>query len=86
MSNIDTLNAFDDLIMSGTPEGQARAQIKLLCESLDKSLNKVATKDDLLLLEKDLKIFFVYLVGGTILAAIILPIVAHIILKYFGLI
>ena len=51
MAHIDTLETFDKLVESGIPESQARAQIN----ALEKSFDSVATKDDLNLMEKDLK-------------------------------
>lgn len=69
MSHIDTLKTFDDLVASGVSEDQARAHINIL----DKSFNGVATKDDLLLLEKDIikeiSLLKLYIFGiGTICA------------------
>jgi hypothetical protein len=77
MSHIDTLQAYEDLVRSGIGEPQAKAQV----HALNAAFDGVATKADLQMLEKDLKIFFVYLVGGTLLVGLLIPII----LKYLGL-
>jgi len=76
MQHTDTLKIYKLLLNGGFTESQAEAQIN----SMDISLDHVATRGDLLTLEKDLKIFFAYLVGGTVLLAILLPVF----LKYVG--
>lgn len=80
MSHINTLRIYEDLITSGIPEKQAKAQV----HAIENFITDLATKDDLSsvmkMLEKDLKIFFGYLVGGTIIIAILIPII----LKLFG--
>jgi len=50
-SNIDTLKTYEDLIASGIPDSQAKAHVK----ALNKSLDGLATKDDLKATEAFLK-------------------------------
>ena len=51
MSNINTLQAYDDLIAAGAEEKQARAYVN----TLNDSLAGLATKEDLNLLEEKLE-------------------------------
>jgi hypothetical protein len=50
MEHINSLDAFDRLVASGIPETQARAHVR----ELNSSFDGVATKQDLIRLEKDL--------------------------------
>jgi hypothetical protein len=68
----DSLQAFDNLIAAGTPENQARAHVK----EFNNALSETATKTDLLMLEKDLKIFFTWEIGAVLIAVLILPMIA----------
>jgi hypothetical protein len=68
MENISTLEAFDNLVSAGVPEAQARAQVL----TLNKSLDHLATKQDLAheikSSEYNLKVFLT----GEIVAAVII--------------
>ena len=79
MAHIDTLQAFEDLVASGISEQQAKAQVKTLNNALD----GLATKEDLNVglqtLEKDLKVFFGYAIGGSLLTAFLLPTIAGVV-------
>jgi hypothetical protein len=93
MANIDTLQMYKEYLEGGYTEAQAMTAVK----SLGVYHSDLATKEDLLLtkneftnglqmLEKDLKIFFVYSLGSTLLVGFILPIIVAIVLKYFRII
>ena len=62
MANIDTLQAFENLISAGISEREAKAQVHLL----NNALNGVATKEDLNNLEKriDSKLSTIEKIGG----------------------
>jgi hypothetical protein len=73
METVNTLQHFLDLKSGGIPDEQAKTQ----AFALNKALYGFATKDDLAQglagLEKDLKIFFGYAIGGSLLTAFIFP-------------
>jgi len=71
--NIDTLEAYDDLIKAGVPDLQARAQIYNMSKATDDLITSKELKLALEMLEKDLKIFFVYIVGGALAANMVIP-------------
>lgn len=85
MANINTLEYFDNLVRAGVSEREARANV----ENLNSSLDHLATKEDLNLMaekiERNLKIFFGYIIGGTFLATILIPILVAIFLKLTGI-
>lgn len=72
MEHVNTLKAYKDLISSGVSEKEAEAHVYLLNTAFD----NVVTKKDLNILENDLKIFFSWILGATLLVAFILPILA----------
>lgn len=80
VASIDTLQAYENLVASGIPEQQAKAQVHLL----NGSLSDLATKDDLKMLEKDLKYFFINSFVGFIYAPVIVGIIIALILKWLG--
>jgi hypothetical protein len=69
--SVDTLQVYEELTSSGFSEQQAKANIK----AMGYFISDLATKTDIRLLEKDLKIFFGYLVGGTIIVAVLIPVI-----------
>lgn len=73
MAHIDTLKEYKTLIARGYSEEKAEAAVHLV----ENSVNDLVTKDILEIslnkLEKDLKIFFAYTLGGTLLTAILFP-------------
>ncbi len=72
MSHIDTLKEYKALLECGFPPSQAEGVIKQLNASFD----NVVTQKDLKILENDLKIFFSWIVGGTLILALIIPIIS----------
>ena len=80
MAHIDTLKTFDKLVASGVAPEQARMHSDILNASFD----HVATKDDLKMLEKDLKYFFINSFVGFIYAPVIVGIIIALILKWLG--
>lgn len=82
MAHIDTLKAFEQLLNGGCTEQQAKAQIYMTQDVV----TDMVTKDDLTvalqLLEQHLKIYFSYMLGGTVLVTVLLPMF----LKYIGII
>lgn len=85
MAHIDTLSVYREYLTAGYTDTQSEAAVRALNASFD----GVATKDDLTnaieKLEKHLKIFFSYLVGGTLLIAYIIPITIAIVLRVCGI-
>jgi hypothetical protein len=85
MSHIDVFKTYEDLLASGIPESQAKAQVR----ALDNALERVVTKDDLKTalnsFEKEMKIFFGYLVAGSIFVTYVMPIIIALILKKLGI-
>ncbi len=75
MSHIDTLRVYKEYVKVGYSPDQAEAAV----QALDYAIDGVATKSDLMLLEKDLKIFFGYLVGGTFLVTLAFPFIIKLI-------
>ena len=73
VASIDTLQAYENLVASGIPEQQAKAQVHLL----NGSLSDLATKDDLKMLEKNSFVGFIY-------APVIVGIIIALILKWLG--
>ena len=86
MAHIDTLKAFRELVASGMPEKQAEAQVSVLDSSLRDATEDLATKKDLEILEKDLKVFFGYTVGGSFLALFLAPLLIAVGLKLLKII
>lgn len=84
MSHIDTLKAYDELILSGTPDKQAREQIGFFTSSIEGLATKEDLKTAINMLEKDIKLFIASLVGITVILSIILPIATTFISKKFG--
>lgn len=87
MAHIDTLEMYREYLSAGYSENQAVAAVKALNSSFD----GVATKQDLIILEKDikadvrqqikeseysLKMFVASIVGGSLILGFILPKVA----------
>lgn len=76
MVHIDTLQAYENLVASGIPEKEAKAQV----HELNAAFDGVATKEDLTHglkdLGKDLKIFFGYIILSFIALEIIWPLAA----------
>ncbi len=75
MANIDTLQAFEDLVSAGTSEKEAKAQVHLLNNSLDGSVTKEDLRAGLEMLEKDLKYFFINSFIGFIYAPLLVGLV-----------
>lgn len=74
MRHIDTLEKYEQLLKSGVPETQAKAQVYALNSAIEESMVEVATKQDLQNLEAHLKIYFNKIVGGAVVAGLIMPI------------
>ena len=64
MATIDTLKYYEELVAGGISDKQAKVQIY----TLEKALNNLGTKEDLRIVEKDLKHFFVMSIIGFIYA------------------
>ncbi len=64
MATIDTLKYYEELVAGGISDKQAKVQIY----TLEKALNNLGTKEDLRIVEKDLKHFFVMSIVGFIYA------------------
>ena len=64
MATIDTLKYYEELVVGGISDKQAKVQIY----TLEKALNNLGTKEDLRIVEKDLKHFFVMSIVGFIYA------------------
>lgn len=75
MSHIDTLQVYEDLKESGVSEKEAKAHVKALNASFDTVVTESNLKNELLNLEHRLKMFFVYLVGGSLLLTLFMPII-----------
>ena len=69
MAHIDTLKAFDELVTSGVPEKEARAQISVL----EKSFDGVVTTKDLQVMESNLKYFFTWEIVTVTIVIVTLP-------------
>lgn len=76
MAHIDTLQYFENLVSSGVPEEQAKAQV----HALNASFDNVATKDDLFNLEYrlenkiDSKFNMLLILGGAMFLVSALPV------------
>ena len=88
MSHINTVRIYRNALDSGFTEEQALCQAEQAFsqfELFQGSLNGFVTLNDLRsevqILEKDLKVFFGYLVGGTIFVAVLIPIA----IKFLGI-
>lgn len=77
--NIDTLQAYDELVAAGIPEYAARVHIR----SMGNFVTGLATKSDLDnaidKLEQHLKMYMFYIVGGGVTVGILIPVVLKII-------
>jgi hypothetical protein len=94
MAHTDTLGMYKNYIAGGYSDEQATAAV----QCLESSFNRVATKDDLNdlerdfnislhnglnNLEKDLKIFLAYVLGGTLMVAFIVPLLIQAIVRFW---
>jgi hypothetical protein len=84
MANIDTLQAYEDLVASGITEKEAKAHAHLLNNSLDGLATKEDLQNSLQNLEKDLKYFFISSFIGFVYAPVIAGIIIAGILKWLG--
>ena len=80
MKQAEILSKYIEAITNGMPESQALLFANSWAESMELHPES-ATKQDLKDLEKDLKIFFIYLVGGTLFFSLFIPIIQ----RYFGI-
>ena len=85
MAHIDTLEMYQGYLQAGYTNTQAVAAVKALNASFDSVATKGDLKNAVENLEKDLKIFFVFLVLGSIVVTYIMPLFIPIILRSFGL-
>jgi hypothetical protein len=69
MEHVNTLKAYKDLVAAGVNEEQAEAQVMVL----NSSFESVATKNDLNLMEANLKHFFTWEIIVILLAIMALP-------------
>jgi hypothetical protein len=76
-----TLKIYKEYLNGGFTSEEAESMVN----SMELGLDGIATKNDLKQLEGDLKIFFGYLVGGTVLVAIVLPLVIATVTKLLEL-
>ena len=73
MSHIDTLAMYKEYLTNGYTESQAATAVNALNVSFDGIVTNEILTNALGKLEYDLKIFFLYLVGGAILTFFVLP-------------
>jgi hypothetical protein len=80
MEHVTTLEMYEDLINGGVDPKLARTQALTLNKFMSNAVTKDLLKIELTLLEKDLKIFIIQVVGGALTVAFILPMIG----KIFG--
>ncbi len=76
MEHINTLKTYKNLIASGVPEQQAEAHVYALNSGFDSAVTTDVLTTALNKLEYDLKMFFVYLVAGTLITLLLFPLIS----------
>jgi hypothetical protein len=74
MSHIDTLQVYKEYIAAGYTEAQSSAAVKALNASFDSVVTKDELRSALKDLEKDLKFFILWVIGGAFAAAFLIPV------------
>lgn len=81
MIHIDTLEVYKQALEAGNTEEQALFYVKSLNASFDTVVTEPYLRQELSNLENRLKIFFGYLVIGTIIGSLVIPIL----IKFLGI-